>query len=80
VIERLKKCIADTLGTDRDFDADGVDFDASDSFADDWGLDSLDFLFMIQGVEKEFGVEIPNETLVSLSTFGDLVDWLEARC
>jgi len=48
-------------------------------FVKDLGADSLDAVELIMAVEKQFGVEIPDEEAENLQTVGDLVKYLEAR-
>lgn len=67
--ERLKRAITDSLEKQVDF---------SVPFAD-WGIDSLDYLLMLQAVEEEFPVEIP-EDAAAFETFDELGAWLESRC
>ena len=38
--------------------------------------DSLDFIFLTQGIEKRIGVTIPNEELVKFETVGQMVEWI----
>lgn len=49
------------------------------SFADDLGADSLDLFELVSALEEEYEVEIPSEDLESLSTVGDVVEYLRAK-
>lgn len=41
------------------------------------GIDSLDLMDMVVGLEKHFGVEFTDEQLINLHTIDDLVKTLE---
>ena len=49
------------------------------SFADDFEMDSLDMVEMLVDLEKETGINIPNEDMNKIKTVGELVDYLEAK-
>ncbi|WP_160713242.1 acyl carrier protein [Chitinophaga solisilvae] len=49
------------------------------SFVDDLGMDDLDFIEMIMAVEKEFGLEIPDEDAEKFKTVGDLIKYLKEK-
>lgn len=38
------------------------------------GLDSLEFIHLIQEIERETGIRIPDERISSLNTVGDLLE------
>ena len=42
-------------------------------------MDSLDLVEMAQIVEEEWGVEIKTEDMKGLTTFGQAIDFVEAR-
>ena len=46
-------------------------------FTRDLGLDSLDTVDLIMQLEQEFGVRIPDEDQVKLTTFQAVVDYLQ---
>lgn len=48
------------------------------SFYEDLGLDSLDHINVIMKVEGEFQIIIPDEAVVNLMTFKQLVDYVES--
>lgn len=48
------------------------------SFYEDLGLDSLDHVNVIMKVESEFQIVIPDEAVVNLMTFKQLVDYVES--
>jgi acyl carrier protein len=71
--EVLRLLIKEHLGVkDKDIKPDA-------HFVKDLGADSLDSVELIMAVEKQFGVEIPDEEAENLQTVGDLVKYLEAR-
>lgn len=43
------------------------------------GFDSLDFVEIIQAIESEFNINIPDEKAQDLTTFNILVRYLESR-
>ena len=59
----------------------GQEFDLS--YADrpftEQGFDSLDFVEIIQAIESEFYINIPDEKAQDLTTFNILVDYLKSR-
>ena len=44
---------------------------------DELGADSLDVVELIMAFSDEFGVDIPDELAQSMSTVGDIVEYLE---
>lgn len=65
--EKLKDIIAEVLSVD----TEGITEDTT--FMDDLGADSLDIFQIIDGIEEEFGIEIPTEEAEKISTVGDAV-------
>jgi acyl carrier protein len=49
------------------------------SFSDS-GIDSLEFLCLLDAVEKEFQILIPEEKASEFETFADLLAYLESVC
>ena len=43
------------------------------------GIDSLDALTILFGIEEEFHISIPDERARSMATFGDIIDAVEAQ-
>ena len=58
VADRVKKIIVDQLGVEEET----VTPEAS--FVDDLGADSLDTVELVMALEEEFGIEIPDDTVV----------------
>ena len=50
-----------------------------DSKFEDLGIDSLDAVEIIMGIEDEFGIEIPDEEAEKFQTVSDLVNYVEAN-
>ena len=49
------------------------------SFIDDLGADSLDIVELVMAIEKEFGIEIPDEDAEKISTVQDAVDYIQNK-
>ena len=45
----------------------------------DAGIDSLDSLTILFGIEEQFKISIPDDRARSIRTFGDLIDIVEER-
>jgi acyl carrier protein len=43
------------------------------------GIDSLDALTILFGIEEEFHISIPDDRARSMQTFGDIIDAVEAQ-
>ncbi|HFD80352.1 MAG TPA: acyl carrier protein [Gammaproteobacteria bacterium] len=48
-----------------------------DKRLDEMGIDSLRAITILYELEEQFGIEIPNEMIESVTTVGDIVDGLE---
>jgi acyl carrier protein len=44
----------------------------------DAGIDSLDSLQILFGIEEHFGISIPDDRARAIRTFGDMLDVIEA--
>ena len=73
MLEKMKEIIAEQLSTDAD------SITESTSFKDDLGADSLDLMDMVMNFEDEFGIEIDADSMGTLKTIGDVVDYLTAH-
>lgn len=71
--ERIKTVIADQLGVDES----SITMDSA--FIDDLGADSLDVVELIMGLENEFDLEIPDEEAETITTVGDVVEYIRDR-
>jgi acyl carrier protein len=71
IAERVRTIVVDQLVVDSD------DVIETASFIDDLGADSLDMVEMAIKFEREFGLEITDESAESILTVGDAVKFLE---
>ncbi|MBR3022385.1 MAG: acyl carrier protein [Bacteroidaceae bacterium] len=71
--ERVKAIIVDKLGVDES----EVTTDAS--FTNDLGADSLDTVELIMELEKEFGLQIPDDQAEKISTVQDAINYIESN-
>lgn len=53
------------------------DIEMTSSFANDLGADSLDTVELFMELEKEFGLQIPDEEAEKIVTVGDAVKYIE---
>lgn len=72
-LERLKKVVVQELGVG---EAQVV---AEASFRDDLGASSVQIFDLILAIEDEFGIEVPDEDAIQITTVGDAVDYLTKR-
>lgn len=49
------------------------------SFVDDLGADSLDTVTFVMELEKEFGLEIPDEDYKDIRTVGEAIKYIERK-
>ena len=71
VFDKVKELIVDQLGMEEDI----VTSDAS--IQDDLGADSLDIVDLIQTIEDEYDLSIPDEAVENIKTVGDIVNYIE---
>lgn len=71
VFEKLQEIIAEQL----EIEVDEIDYESN--IIDDLGADSLDIVDLVMSVEDEFGIEVPDEALESMSTVEDMVKYIE---
>ena len=71
VAEKVKSIIVEQLGVDAD------EVNASASFTDDLGADSLDIVELVMAFEEEFGIEIPDEDAEKITTVEDATKYIE---
>ena len=69
-VNRIIEMAADQMG----YDPAGLSEDTT--FVEDLGADSLELVEMIMSLETEFGVEIPEDSVESVKTIGDIADVL----
>lgn len=72
-LDKVKKLIANQLGIE-----EGKITEDS-RLIEDLGADSLDTVEMLMTLEEEFGVQIPDEEAMQLSTVKSIVDLIESK-
>ncbi|MCI6675813.1 MAG: acyl carrier protein [Clostridiales bacterium] len=73
MLEKMKEIIAEQLNVEAD------EITEATSFKDDLGADSLDLFELIMALEEEYQTEIPSDDLQSLTTVGQVIDYLKAH-
>jgi acyl carrier protein len=73
ISDKVKDIIVKQLGVN----IDEVTEDAS--FIDDLGADSLDTVELVMELEKEFGIEIPDDDANNIRSVGDAVKYIEEK-
>lgn len=73
MLEKMKEIIAEQLNVEAD------EITEATSFKDDLGADSLDLFELIMALEEEYQTEIPSDDLQSLTTVGQVMDYLKAH-
>lgn len=71
VRETLRKAVADHLGVEIEKVTDEAEF------RDDLGCDELDKVELVIEVEERFGIDIDDDEIELMVTFGDLVKLLD---
>lgn len=73
IVRRVKDLIAESLGVNP------TEVVPPASFIDDLGADSLDIVELVMAIEKEFGIEIPDEDAEKIATVQDAVDYIQNK-
>jgi acyl carrier protein len=73
IVRRVKDLIVESLGVNP------TEVVPHASFIDDLGADSLDIVELVMSIEKEFGIEIPDEDAEKISTVQDAVDYIQNK-
>jgi acyl carrier protein len=73
VVRRMNTVIAESLGVS------SSEVKLESSFIDDLGADSLDIVELVMQIEKEFGIDIPDEDAEKISTVQDAIDYILGR-
>ena len=68
--DRVKKIVAEQLGVKAD------EVQASASFVEDLGADSLDTVELVMALEEEFETEIPDEEAEKITTVQLAMDYI----
>ena len=72
MLEKVKEIVAEGL------DVNAADLTEETTF-ESLGADSLDLMDMVMNFEDEFGIEIDADSMGTLKTIGDVVDYLTAH-
>ena len=70
---KVKQIIAEQLGVDE------AQVDATASFVDDLGADSLDIVELVMAFEEAFDIEIPDEDAEKIQNVKDAISYIEAK-
>jgi acyl carrier protein len=73
VEQKVKQIIVEQLGVDE------AQVDATASFVDDLGADSLDIVELVMAFEEAFEIDIPDEDAEKIGTVKDAVAYIEAK-
>ena len=73
ILDKVKSLIASQLGISVDKVTE------NSKLVEDLGADSLDIVEMLMTLEEEFGIEIPDEEAMKLSTVKSIVELIENR-
>ncbi|MCR5707580.1 acyl carrier protein [Ruminococcus sp. YRD2003] len=71
VFDKLKEIIVEQLGVEED----AVTPEAN--IQEDLGADSLDIVDLIQTIEDEYDLSIPDEAVEEIKTVNDIVNYIE---
>lgn len=70
VEEKVKEIICDLLGVEASEIAENTDL------KEDLQADSLDFTEIVMQIEDEFEIEMDEEKMLTIKTFGDLINYI----
>ena len=73
VFERVKKVVAKEMCVEEEA------VTMSTSIADDLGADSLDIVELLNALDDEFDLEIPDDQIENIKTIEDVVKYIEER-
>ena len=69
--EKLNKIVAEQLNVEVS------ELEASKSFIEDLGADSLDVVELVMAIEENFEIEIPDEEAQNIQTVGDALKYIQ---
>jgi len=69
--QRVKDIIVEQLGVNEDQVLPGA------KLLEDLGADSLDAVELVMAIEEEFGIEVPDEDAEKLTTFDEILAYVE---
>ena len=73
IAEKVKEIIVKQLAVNQEEVTDNA------SFIDDLGADSLDTVTIVMELEKEFGIEIPDEDSKDIRTVTEAIKYIEEK-
>jgi len=73
VEQKVKQIIVEQLGVDE------AQVDATASFVDDLGADSLDIVELVMAFEEAFDLDIPDEDAEKIATVKNAIDYIESK-
>jgi acyl carrier protein len=73
IAEKVKEIIVNQLALNPEEVTDNA------SFMDDLGADSLDQVTFVMELEKEFGIEVPDEDAKDITTVGEAINYIEEK-
>ena len=71
VFDKIKEIIVEQLGVEEDI------VTAEANIQEDLGADSLDIVDLIQTIEDEYDLSIPDEAVEEIKTVNDIVNYIE---
>ncbi|MBP5362157.1 MAG: acyl carrier protein [Ruminococcus sp.] len=71
VFDKIKEIIVEQLGVEEDA------VTAEANIQEDLGADSLDIVDLIQTIEDEYDLSIPDEAVEEIKTVNDIVNYIE---
>lgn len=71
ILEKIRDILS------QQFEVSPEDITEDTNIVDDLGADSLDVVELIMSVEDEFGISVPDEDAVELTTAGKIVEYIE---
>jgi acyl carrier protein len=60
-------------------EVDTNQLDPNEDMRDELDLDSMDFIRLLEGVEKECGVNIPESDYAKINTLQSMAEYIDAR-
>jgi acyl carrier protein len=73
MLEKMRKIISEQL----DIEESEITLDSN--FKDDLDADSLDLFELLTTLEEQYDIEIPAEDMESLTTVGNVIDYLKTK-
>ncbi|OXM84636.1 acyl carrier protein [Paenibacillus rigui] len=73
VLDRVKRIVIDRLGVDE------AEVTLEANFKDDLGADSLDVVELVMELEDEFDMEISDEDAETITTVGQVVEYIKSH-